>query len=81
MVDQLTAMERVANTPIPISCEHVNSLFWFSFLTRHRWNSSQAMRDPLLICTPVNASTRAGMGNDTSRDRRRLYVHGDRRNC
>ena len=26
MVDQLTAMERVANTPIPVSCEHVNSL-------------------------------------------------------
>lgn len=33
MVDQLTAMERVANTPIPISCEHVNSLFWSLFLT------------------------------------------------
>lgn len=25
MVDQLTAMERVANTPIPISCEYVDS--------------------------------------------------------
>ncbi|KAL0947128.1 hypothetical protein HGRIS_013260 [Hohenbuehelia grisea] len=56
MVNELSSMERVANTPIPKACVYIIPGHSFQLLSAlwHRWYSLEAMCHPLPLCAPVH---------------------------
>jgi len=74
MVDQLTAMERIASTPIPASCPSpARCKFSEALADRiYRRHTSQAMRHSLSLLSAVHPGQRFTV---------RMHVTLGRRNC
>lgn len=58
MVDQLTSMERIVTTPIPVSCNRLSLGYDDTLISEYRWYSPQAMRDAVSVCIAVHLSKR-----------------------
>ena len=78
MVDQLTNMERIATTPIPISCGYYCGVSPFILtLLGHRCYPLEAMRYSVPIFPPVYPGSRPVMEHDPHRHCCRVYTHGN----